>query len=110
MAWLQHSILQNKVEKSLQVASRATAALQVSWLPVPEQTTSVAVLRRESGPPFTLIIIQVSIAWPLAMCSKAGHEGCRCQGKMRSQRGRCKPSMQPQGMHTLQALHCSAAL
>ena len=62
MAWLQHSILRKKVERSLQVACSIIAALQVSWLPVPEQTTSVAVLRQGSGPPFTLIIIQVSIS------------------------------------------------
>ena len=62
MAWLQHSILRKEVERSLQSACSATAALQVSWLPVPEQTTSVAVLRRGNGPSFTLIIKEVSIA------------------------------------------------
>ena len=85
MAWLQHSILRKEVERSLQVACSATAAMQVSWLPVPEQTTSVAVLRQGDGPPFTLIIVQVSVASPPAMCIKAGDEGCRCQGKRRNQ-------------------------
>ncbi|CAK0782778.1 hypothetical protein CVIRNUC_005973 [Coccomyxa viridis] len=75
MAWLQHSILRKEVERSLQVACSATAALQVSWLPVPEQTTSVAVLRRGNGPPFTLIVIEERLYLEGPLCSNTALEG-----------------------------------
>ena len=46
---------------ALQVlASSAEAPVQYSWLPVPDQTTSVAHLRPQRGLPFSLIITEVS--------------------------------------------------
>lgn len=71
MSWLQHSMLQQEVAAELKALASSTAALAFSWLPMPKQLTSVALLRLGGGPPFSLIIREVSSATHSAASSVA---------------------------------------